>query len=304
MEGYHANGKILLTSEFMILHGSKALAAPLNKGQALHLTTKSKPGHLHWIASFNDKIWFETVISLENFSIITTTSRDKSINLINILVNAKKINPAFKTHLNNADIITKLEFDPSFGFGSSSTLTSLIAQWAEIDPLQLHFSISRGSGYDVACARAASPILYQVINEMPVIEYVDFNPPFIDNMWLVYLGRKQVSDNSVKTFLNNYAKNQEDIDFFTKLTSQFHQAGTYEELGKIITIHEEKLSRILGVQAIKQSRFPDLEGYVKSLGAWGGDFALLMSEWSEQRISEYLIKKGINYWFHYKDITL
>lgn len=300
---YYARGKLLLTAEFMILHGAKALAVPLVKGQALELMPKNVPGQLHWIAAYNADTWFETSLQLDDFEIISTTSRAASENLVNMLRKLLDIQPEFIEKLQQYDVITRLEFDPSFGLGSSSTLTSILAQWAGVDPLQLHFRISRGSGYDVASATAESAILYQVFREMPVIESVDFIPPFLDKVWLVYLGEKQDSSKSVAAFLNNYLLDQKDIERFSQLTIEFLHAQTLHQLGAVIVEHEQALSEILRMPVLKAERFPDFEGYAKSLGAWGGDFALLATDWSSDQLSAYLSGKGIDQWFAYKELV-
>ena len=60
------------------------------------------------------------------------------------------------------NITTKLTFPRAWGLGTSSTLISLIAQWAKCDPFELLFEAFGGSGYDIACATANSPISYQL----------------------------------------------------------------------------------------------------------------------------------------------
>ncbi|MEX0988013.1 MAG: GYDIA family GHMP kinase [Bacteroidales bacterium] len=301
---FYARGKILLTSEFMILHGARALAVPLNVGQHLHVIDKKVVGQFHWIARYNSEIWFETILSLDDLGIIKTSSGQQSENLKRMLRSLVEIKPEFMKYLHAGDVITNLEFDPRFGFGSSSTLTSLLAQWAGIDSMQLHFRISRGSGYDVACATSEGPILYQVLNEMPVVQSVDFRPGFMDKMWLVYLGKKQESGKSVAAFLNNYQPNPDDVAYFSSLTGKFLKAASPNDLGSLIMEHENKLSEILNIPALKSVQFNDLEGYVKSLGAWGGDFALLVTEWDRERLSSYLTGKGMTPWFNYSELAI
>jgi hypothetical protein len=138
---------------------------------------------------------------------------------------------------------------------------------------------------------------------MPVIESVDYAPPFIDQMWLVYLGEKQDSGKSVAAFLNNYLPDQKDIERYSRLTSEFLRAQDIHELGAVIREHEQHLSEILRIPVLKTERFPDLQGYVKSLGAWGGDFALLVTDWSKEQLSAYLPTKGIDQWFAYKELV-
>jgi mevalonate kinase len=307
---FYARGKLLLTSEFMILHGAKALAVPLTVGQSLEPVAKektgdrTKTGELRWTAQHGHDTWFETTLSLEGLDIIATMNEDKSKNLVHMLRTLLEIKPAFIEQLHTHDVITRLEFDPAFGFGSSSTLTALLAQWAEIDPMQLHFHISKGSGYDVACASAESAILYQVVNEMPVIQSVDFQPGFMDQMWLVYLGHKQDSSESVAAFLNNYEPDQDDIARYSAITVEMLRAQTAEEFGALMHSHEERLSEILDIPVLKQKLFPDLDGYAKSLGAWGGDFALLVSPWEREKLASYLRGKGISTWYAYNELVL
>lgn len=300
---FYARGKLLLTAEFMILHGAKSLAVPLTRGQSLELMPKKDSRQLRWIAMYDQETWFETTLRLPDLEIVTTTSEKKSENLVNMLKRLLEIQPGFHEKMELNDAVTLLEFDPAYGFGSSSTLTSLLAQWAGVDALQLHFQISRGSGYDVACATAESAILYQVVREMPVIESVDFEPPFMENMWFVYLGEKQDSGKSVAAFLNNYLLDQKDIELFSRLTSEFLRAQSIHEMGAVIVEHEQLLSEILRMPVLKAARFPDLNGYAKSLGAWGGDFALLVTDWSDDQLSAYLPGKGIDQWFAYKTLV-
>ena len=301
---FYARGKLLLTSEFMILHGAKSLAVPLTVGQSLGLVRKKELGVLHWDAQYDGKTWFETRLSLEELEIKESSSQEKSENLVYMLKKLLEIKPEFMEQLYAYDVVTHLEFDPGFGFGSSSTLTALLAQWAEIDPMQLHFSISKGSGYDVACASAWSAILYQVINEMPVVQSVDFQPSFVDNMWLVYLGQKQESAKSVAAFLNNYETRPGRYCPLFSLTYEMLKAKTADEFGELMMTHEERLSEILQMPVLKEERFHDLNGYVKSLGAWGGDFALLVTGWGKEKLSSYLQEKGIDKWFSYGELVL
>ncbi|MCF8226938.1 MAG: hypothetical protein K9J30_13760 [Bacteroidales bacterium] len=301
---FYARGKLLLTSEFMILHGAKALAVPLKKGQSLVLTDKRAPGVLHWQARYNNDTWFSAEIDINEMKVENTSSSGKSEYLLFILKKIIEIKPEFVEQIREHDVVTNLEFDPGFGFGSSSTLTALLAQWAEIDAMQLHFHISRGSGYDVACATAGSAILYQVVNDMPVVESVDFEPAFADHMFLAYLGQKQDSGKSVAAFLENYTADQQDVGRFTALTCEFVKSASLQEMGQVIREHERALSEILKMPALKESRFSDLEGDVKSLGAWGGDFALVVTPWKKEEFSIYLEKKGTDLWFAYDTLVL
>jgi len=57
---FYSKGKLLLTAEYVVLDGAKALALPTKKGQSLH-AEKNDSGILNW-SSFNchDQIWYKT----------------------------------------------------------------------------------------------------------------------------------------------------------------------------------------------------------------------------------------------------
>ena len=50
--------------------------------------------------------------------------------------------------------------------------------------------------------------------------------------------------------------------------------------------------------------FNDFEGEIKSLGAWGGDFFLVATEWDEGKVKKYFDSKDLNIVFRYNDIVL
>ena len=49
------------------------------------------------------------------------------------------------------------------------------------------------------------------------------------------------------------------------------------------------MSNILEVATIREALFPDFDGVIKSLGAWGGDFVLSISK---EDPTDYFKKKG------------
>ena len=55
---YRANGKLLLSGEYLVLHGALALAVPLKKGQTLDVYS-GKPGFLQWEAYHPDGLWIQ-----------------------------------------------------------------------------------------------------------------------------------------------------------------------------------------------------------------------------------------------------
>ena len=68
---YSSNGKILLTSEYLVLDGAKALALPSKFSQSLEINQIEKKNEIKWTSyDYGGEIWFnETfIISENNFS--------------------------------------------------------------------------------------------------------------------------------------------------------------------------------------------------------------------------------------------
>jgi hypothetical protein len=74
----------------------------------------------------------------------------------------------------------------------------------------------------------------------------------------------------------------------------------YFEFCLLLELAENETSQILGVPPIKQERFADFHGSVKSLGAWGGDYVLATG----QNTVEYFTQKGYNRVIPFNDIVL
>lgn len=293
MNSIHANGKILLTGEYLVLLGAKALAVPLVVGQKLSLEDNNNTGMLHWEAYDPDGKWFSADYSLPELTEIDSSDSLVSTRLIKLLQSARLLNPDFLSTKSGISIKTELEFKRDYGFGSSSTLISLIARWAGIDAMQLHRNVSKGSGYDVACSISEKAIFYSLKDSrFPSIEAVDFNPPFTDKMFLVYLGAKQHSDVEVDIFTkyvgNDYSV---EIERLSEISDLIVKEKDIFNFIFLLSEHEAILSKVLNRETVKNLLFPEFEGVVKSLGAWGGDFVLAVSGLGKEYIKDYFSSK-------------
>jgi mevalonate kinase len=276
---FYSNGKLLITAEYLVLDGAKALALPTKMGQNLSLENGNN-NVINWTSFDHDgSIWFEDVISFldiknkaifENQSVKTT--------LIEILHEAYLLNPNFIDNASGYIISTQLTFPKFWGLGTSSTLINNIAQWLEVDAFVLLNNSFGGSGYDIACAQNNTPILYQLQNGKPIIESVTFNPEFTKNLYFVYLNQKQNS----KTAIANYYKRQnnlnESIPVVNSITNEILHTSNIRTLAALLEKHEIIMSDILEMQTVKENLFPDFDGVIKSLGAWGGDFVMVVSK--------------------------
>ena len=306
MVKFHANGKFLLSGEYLVLQGARALALPLNLGQSLEVTTiDDANGMIHWDAYTPKGFWFASIFSKHDFTVHASDDMDKADNLSKIFKAIKSLNPNILQDKKDYFFTTRLEFDSEWGLGSSSTLISLLAQWAEVNPYELLKMTMGGSGYDIACATASQPIIYRLKNGTPIVEKADFNPEFKDKLYFVYQGHKQSSGKEVKSFKERAQKSDfsKEIAEVSVITDALVKVASFNDFCALLTRHEEIMSRCLEQPSLK-SQYPDFQGVVKSLGAWGGDFFLAATELPENEVIEYFKKKGLETIIRYKDIVL
>ena len=301
---FYSNGKLLITGEYLVLDGAKAFALPTKFGQNL-IVEKGNNQEIKWNSFDSDgSIWLEETLSFEDVSKknISEGATSKRNTLMEILHEGFLLNPDFLNQSNGYSVKTQLTFPRNWGLGTSSTLINNIAQWLEIDAFVLLKNSFGGSGYDIACAQNNSPILYHLENDKPIVEKVTFDPNFANNLYFIYLEKKQSSKAAIVSYYNNknedLAENIIEIDL---LTQGVLKAKTFEEFAQALEGHEAKLSNILEMLTVKESLFQDFNGVIKSLGAWGGDFVLAIAK---ENPSDYFKKKGYRTIISYKDMIL
>ncbi len=303
MKPFFAHGKLLISAEYMVLHGSQALAVPLHKGQILQRLRSEDRTVFSWDAYEADNLWFSAKFNSANLRIIETSDQKKAEDLRFLIRSIIEMDPSFQKELFTWNVETTLEFSPSWGFGSSSTLIALMAEWAEINPLDLHFRVSDGSGYDVACAIAERPILYKLREDGPHYRHVLFNPPFANNLYFVWLGKKQPTADHLVEIAEKINPGYPEIHHFSTLTQRMIEATELFEFQQLMEEHEAKLSELIKLDRVSETQFPDLPGSVKSLGAWGGDFVMIATESNADTLFNYLDKKGFKTVFRYNDLV-
>jgi len=300
MKPYSAHGKLLLSAEYLVMYGAEALALPLKKGQRMEIT--SSGSGFHWSAMENGRQWFSAEFRPGDLHILKSTDPGMALALKKMLEACLELNPAFNRELNATRATTHLEFPAAYGWGSSSTLTSLLASWTGVDPMELHFRISEGSGYDVACARAGGPILYQIRDGSPRYEEVAFRPPFRDRLWFVWLGQKQPTAAHLASLRNGEPPPDTMIVRFSDHTRDMLGAPDLRTFTEVMDAHEDELADWLRTDPLR-NKFPGIPGSVKSLGAWGGDFMLLASGEPEGRLRDLLKQKGLHMVYSFEEIV-
>lgn len=300
---FYSNGKLLITGEYLVLDGAKAFALPTKFGQ--NLTVEESQGKIiDWKSYDKDgSVWFEEQIPFESITQNEGADDSKSIRntLIEILHEAYRMNPDFIDNGKGYTITTELTFPKLWGLGTSSTLINNIAQWLQIDAFELLKTSFGGSGYDIACAQTCSAITYQLVHEKPIIESVDFHPDFTDKIFFVYLNKKQSSKASIAAYYGKGGNIEKRIPIINAITERVIRATTAKEFALALQQHEIEMSNVLEVSTIKEALFPDFDGLIKSLGAWGGDFVMTVSK---ENPTSYFKAKGFGVVVPYSEMIL
>ena len=299
---FYSNGKLLITGEYLVLDGAKALALPTKFGQ--DLVVENGNGKTICWKSFdkNGRIWFEEILPFSE--IINKQKFENQLEkntLIDILHEAYLLNPDFVTSSEGYKISTHLTFPKFWGLGSSSTLINNIGQWLAIDAFVLLKNSFGGSGYDIACAQNHSAIFYQLVNGEAMVETINFKPKCFDKLYFVYLNKKQSSKNAIASYYKKNKKLEKIVPEINSITEALADNSNFENFVALIERHEDIMSSVLEEPTVKSKLFSDFNGTIKSLGAWGGDFVLVISK---ENPTEYFSAKGYETVIPYEKIIL
>lgn len=290
-------GKLLITSEYFVLDGALALAVPTKLGQDFYWEEiEDNKSLIFWEALHQNITWLHAIIDYDSWTIIETNLPENAQFILQVLQNVQNLSDQRLQSNSTYRIKTNLQFPGNFGLGSSSTLMNNLAVFAGIDAYLLNEISLGGSGYDIAVAQEKSAILYQ--NNPRYIEKITFQPKFADELILIHLNQKQNSREGINAFRSREKsislKNQ-----FSEITKQVLNCEKLNEFSDLMTLHEENLSHFLQVETVKQKYFEDCPSFVKSLGAWGGDF-VLASKFGDYK--NYFLTKNYHNIFEWKDL--
>jgi mevalonate kinase len=307
---FYANGKLLITGEYLVIHGALALAVPTSMGQKMCVrrTVKDEnapPGNrLSWKSYYGKDCWFEAEFSMSDLDILSTSDEKIAKHLMKILGAAMELNPQFDSKRQHILLENFLDFDPGWGLGSSSSLISNIAAWFDIDPYKLFDRVQQGSAYDIACSRAKGPIWYRKIKGNPVVQPVSLHFSFEDRLAFVYSGRKQDSTKAVNEFMMQDGIPEGARSEISRISRDISTSKDLEEFNTLLDEHEGIMSGVLNKPRISEQYFSDFPGTIKSLGAWGGDFLLVTHEDGMDGIKPYFSNKDLNTCFSWKEMVL
>lgn len=306
-QSFYSSGKLLLSSEYVVLDGVKALAVPCKMGQSMRVT-QGKAGVIQWISY--DKygsLWMQEQILIQDILNGKAGAGHSSFyqTLIDVLIVAHTLNSNVLNLHDGFQVECFLSFPRLWGLGTSSTWINNVAQWFEINPYELLENSFKGSGYDIACASAKGPIWYTRSGVAPLVEPVALDTHLTSNLYFVYLNTKQDSKQGIANYRANRTQNREDFSKICQaiedISQDFAKAKDLKKAQELMHAHEQIISELTGERTVKDRLFSDFQGGIKSLGAWGGDFIMVAFD---QNPESYFQSKGYSTILSYKDMVL
>ncbi len=295
------NGKLLLTGEYFVLNGADSIVLPLRYGQRMSVLQKEDKdygGFIHWRAFENGKIWLDAKILAKGLQVINTNHVDLAEKLVQIISAFRNYAPVLFSLPYRYEVKTDVGFNRKWGWGTSSTLISALADYAGVDAYKMNQILFMGSGYDIAASKINSPFLYNIYNKN--LGHVGLH--FTDSIFFVYLGKKKSSSDAVKKFKSKKVSLC-DIEDVSQISKLMLKTTSVEDFERLINEHEDIVSKAISEEKVKDAYFYDFDGAVKSLGAWGGDFVMMLYQHGKEKLIQYLKNKRLHTVFSFSDIV-
>lgn len=277
---FSSRGKLMITGEYLALYGGRVLGWPTKFRQ--HITVNQAPGpagQLIWNADGHDNMpWFDALLDIHTKAEVISASDNKVADtLVNILNTALEMGASDLLRTRSQAVNTLTEWPMNWGLGSSSTLITNIAWWLNLNPFDLQRRVFGGSGYDIACALSDEPVIYQMADK-PLAAKAPKPALLTLHAGFAWLGKKASTADAMDRFREKTLNRDlsKKLDTINRLTYHILNAEKIENLIKAIQIHEETIGFLLEMEPIAIREFPYFDGTVKSLGAWGGDFAMFV----------------------------
>ena len=96
---------------------------------------------------------------------------------------------------------------------------------------------------------------------------------------------------------------EKEIDEVSEITKSLISNVSFDDFCRLLHEHENIISHCIGREPLQQ-HFPDFEGAIKSLGAWGGDFFMAVTEWDTEKVKRYFSEKDLSVVFGFKEMVL
>ncbi|NPA46105.1 MAG: hypothetical protein GXO24_02705 [Chlorobi bacterium] len=291
-----SHGKLLITGEYAVLHGARALAVPVKFKQHLYVQPHLE-SHIKWESILPDgSVWMEATYTRDLKHQTSGRKTSESRLIQNILSVIHRMQP----HLfrRGYSLRSVLEFSPEWGMGTSSSLVANLAKWTQVNPFDLLDQTFGGSGYDVAVATGGKHLLFEYRDGRRRWCFTEWKPRFRKHIYFVHLNRKQNTAKVLKKY-RNLRFRPEQIERITAISEEIVHCHSRKRFRELIDEHESLIGKVLQRKPVRETLFPDFEGSIKSLGAWGGDMIMAVGDGDTPA---YFRDKGYPVIFSYKDL--
>ncbi len=290
----------MLTSEYFAVDGALVLAVPTKLGQEFFFEEKADgKSMIFWEAYHQDKLWLQVKIDYNNWQILQTNISSSAEFVLKTLRNVQKLSETKFKNSQTYFLKTNLQFPSDYGLGSSSTLMNNLAEWSGIDPFKLNHVSLGGSGYDIAVAHSNSAVLFQ--NKPNIhFEKIVYSPEFKNELIFIHLNQKQDSREGIHLYQSK-KRSKFLVDEFSDLTRKILLCNELENFSQLMMIHEQKISDFIEIPTVKSRFFTDCPVFIKSLGAWGGDFVISTKF---RGYKNYFWGKGFTTIFNWEDLIV
>ncbi|MCL1676732.1 GYDIA family GHMP kinase [Elizabethkingia meningoseptica] len=296
---FFSHGKLLLTSEYFVLDGAKALAIPTRQGQELSVEIiDDRKSCIYWETYRENIPWLKTCIDYKDLEVTETNKEGASAFILKIFRTLKELHADKLEHNTSYILKSNVQFPENYGLGSSSTLMNNLADWAGVDAFLLNDLALGGSGYDIAVAKEGTPVLYTRKENEKIVETVNYKPAFSEQLLFVHLNKKQDSREGIRMYREK-DKSPDLINFFSALTDDILKCPDLENFSLLMEEHEKVMSNFLKIPPVKEKYFKNAPSFFKSLGAWGGDF-ILTTKFRDYE--SYFLHNGFPNFFSYEKI--
>jgi hypothetical protein len=124
-------------------------------------------------------------------------------------------------------------------------------------------------------------------------------------LFFIHLNKKQNTREGITRY--NDLKREDNARMISKITEisdKILDCKDYYEFNELMFEHENLVSSVLDLPRLFDMEFSDYWGAVKSLGAWGGDFALVSSDKSFEETQQYFSTRGYHQILKYDELIL
>ena len=240
-EVFKSHGKLMITGEYFVLHGAKSLMLPTKFFQDMTVSKLNEDSIILWESyDQNNSKWFSAKFNLPDLAIQGEETKEK-IFLKKILDFVAKKKPNIFENNSGINIKTRMDFNRSWGLGSSAILINNLSNYFGLDPFEVSKNVTNSSGADIASTKISKPIIFSINDKKPYYKEVHFNPPFSKNLLFVYLNKKQSSEKEVEKFKKIRIEDDE-IRTISDITNQVLRCKKIDDFNNLIEKHESILS--------------------------------------------------------------